>query len=124
MSKKSSWHQNFKRSSKASRTTIDGIVFDSKSEMNRWFELKMLEKAGKVRNLERQVRYELVLPDGDPILTKTGRVAIYTPDFVYQENIGDEWVDIVEDHKGYTEDGSQLRISVFEAIFKKKVKIT
>ncbi len=63
----------------------------SQKERNRAWELKMLEKAGKISLLQEQVPYEL-LPkqDGE-------RPVIYYADFVY-------WKDgkmIVEDVKGY-----------------------
>lgn len=41
------------------KTVIDGITFDSKREAARWRELTLLEKAGYIRGLSRQVSYEL-----------------------------------------------------------------
>lgn len=41
------------------KTVVDGITFDSKREAARWTELRLLERAGHVRDLERQVVYEL-----------------------------------------------------------------
>lgn len=40
------------------KTTIDGIEFDSAKEARRWQDLLMLEKAGFIFSLERQVKYE------------------------------------------------------------------
>ena len=40
------------------KTTIDGIQFDSKAEARRWQELKLLERAGELSRLERQVKYK------------------------------------------------------------------
>ena len=40
-------------------TELDGILFDSKKEANRWFQLKLMEKAGEVRELGRQVPFVL-----------------------------------------------------------------
>lgn len=45
-------------SPKAQRT-LDGIVFHSKGEMERWAELKLLAKAGEIAGLERQVKFPL-----------------------------------------------------------------
>lgn len=42
------------------KVTKDGIVFDSVREYNRWTELKLLERAGQIQNLERQVKYVLI----------------------------------------------------------------
>lgn len=39
--------------------TADGIVFASKREMGEYLKLKMLEKAGIIRNLNLQVRFKL-----------------------------------------------------------------
>ena len=41
------------------RRTIDGITFDSLAEMNRYLELKMLEKAGIITDLELQPKFLL-----------------------------------------------------------------
>lgn len=38
----------------------DGQVFDSKREYRRWCELKLLEKAGEIWGLERQVKFVLI----------------------------------------------------------------
>lgn len=40
--------------------TSDGLVFDSHKEARRWEQLRILEKAGKIVELERQVSYELL----------------------------------------------------------------
>lgn len=37
-----------------------GFVFDSKAEYTRWCELKLLERAGKITGLKRQVKFELI----------------------------------------------------------------
>lgn len=38
----------------------EGEVFDSKREYRRWCELKLLEKAGEIWGLERQVKFVLI----------------------------------------------------------------
>ena len=38
----------------------DGIVFDSHKEARRWEQLLLLQKAGKIVELQRQVAYELI----------------------------------------------------------------
>ena len=71
-------------------TTSDGITHDSRKEANRWCELKLLERAGKIRLLQRQVKFELIpKQDGE-------REVTYVADFTYIEN--DKFV--VEDVKG------------------------
>ena len=91
--------------------TSDGIVHDSKKEAMRWCELKMLERAGKITDLQRQVEYELIpnqfetierygkngnrLRDGIKVLE---RRVCYVADFVYHDAKTGEL--IVEDTKG------------------------
>ena len=87
--------------------TLDGEHFDSLKEFRRWQELKLLEKAGEITELRRQVPYE-ILPDqrepdkiGPRGGRKPGRViereAVYIADFVYKDAEGRE---VVEDCKG------------------------
>lgn len=40
---------------RAKKTEVDGIVFDSMAEAKRWCELKLLERAGEIRGLSRQI---------------------------------------------------------------------
>ena len=70
--------------------TSDGIKHDSIKEANRWCELKLLERAGVIKDLDRQVKF-LLIPkqEGE-------RPVYYIADFVYTEN-GKK---VVEDVKG------------------------
>ena len=43
----------------ARKTVIDGITFDSKREAIRYQELKLLERAGEIKDLELQPKYIL-----------------------------------------------------------------
>lgn len=73
-------------------TTPEG-TFDSKREYERWCELKLLQRAGKICDLRRQVRFNLVpLQRGKP----TERPVDYIADFVYLE----DGKTVVEDVKG------------------------
>jgi hypothetical protein len=42
------------------KTVVDGITFDSQKEANRFRELQLLERAGKITALQRQVKYVLI----------------------------------------------------------------
>lgn len=42
------------------KTVVDGNTFDSKKEANRFRELQLLERAGKITALQRQVKYVLI----------------------------------------------------------------
>lgn len=76
---------------------VDGEQFDSKKEALRWRELRILEKAGKIHGLKRQVRYLLIPTQYDDDGKCLERSCNYFADFVYFE--GPKLV--VEDTKGY-----------------------
>lgn len=79
----------------AVKTEMGGVIFDSKKEANRYRELELLERAGKIKNLQRQVRFVLqegfVANDG-----KYVRPISYIADCLYEKN-GKKYV---EDVKG------------------------
>ena len=87
------YHSNNKYKNK--KTVCDGITFDSKKECTRWNELKLLERAGEISRLQRQVKFE-VLPK-----QKGERAISYIADFVYLEKDGSQ---SVEDVKGMKTD--------------------
>ena len=61
----------------AKKVTVDGIEFDSRKEANRYFELLTMQKAGLIRDLERQPEFELIPKCGKE------RAAKYHADFAY-----------------------------------------
>lgn len=87
--------------------TSDGIEHASLKEANRWVELNLLQKAGKITDLQRQVKYILIPAqyERSTKLDKYGvpkrgklleRECAYIADFVYREN----GRVIIEDTKG------------------------
>lgn len=126
---KKSWHAHRKVAPAIERTSRDGILFHSKTELRRWEFLRLLEKAGEVRNLRRQVKYPLsfIINEREDITVKAGsKTAQYTADFVYQEKEktpDDQWREIIEDVKGYRDEASKFRIRVFEAFYFCSVRI-
>lgn len=93
----------------AKKTELDGIKFDSKKEAARYRELKLLERAGEIRDLRLQVPYEL-----QPKFRKAGktwRSVTYVADFVYQTKDGRE---VIEDVKGMRTDVYRLKRKLFE----------
>ena len=42
------------------KAEFDGMVFDSRRELNRYRELKLMESAGLIVNLRHQVKYVLI----------------------------------------------------------------
>lgn len=90
------------------KVEYNGETFDSKKELNRWLELKMLQRAGVITELQRQVEFELVPKQYitvDKVL-KSGKVkqeqklvereCCYVADFVYKDDKGNL---VVEDTK-------------------------
>ena len=68
------------------QTIIDGQAFDSRKEARRWQELKLMQRAGIITNLERQKTFVLIPPQKDPETGKiVERMCTYTADFVYKE---------------------------------------
>lgn len=89
------------------KVDYNGIQFDSQKECQRYCELRLLEKAGEITDLELQKKY-LLIPEQrekDTVDSKgkikkgklIERACYYLADFVYKE--GDETV--VEDTKGF-----------------------
>lgn len=94
------------------KITVDGIQFDSKREAARYQELKLLERAGVISFLQRQIKFQLI-PDqhapSNAVYTKGPRKGqrkpgkllehecSYIADFCYIQN-GET---VVEDAKGY-----------------------
>ncbi len=90
----------------AKKTIYGGQSFDSKKEAHRWAELQLLQRGGAIRNLRRQVPFELIPPQREPDTTvprggvNPGRViehpVRYVADFVYER----DGKTVVEDTKG------------------------
>lgn len=86
---------------------VNGETFDSMKELRRWRDLKLLEKAGEITELRRQVPFELLPNQREPDKIgprggrKPGRIierkAVYVADFVYRDRAGQE---VIEDCKG------------------------
>ncbi len=97
------------------KITRDGETFDSAKEYRRYNELLLLERAGAIQGLERQVAFELIPAQYEDVYTgeyykrgnrmgepKMKRVCVekavtYYADFVYFEG-GEK---VVEDTKGF-----------------------
>jgi len=95
----------FRSKYKAVKTEVDGIMFDSKREAARYMELRLLERAGEIKNLELQPAFECRI-DGKKICT-------YKADFRYFT--AKECV--VEDVKGMKTPVYRLKKKLVEALF-------
>ena len=95
-------------------TTVDGIRFPSIKEARRWSELRLLERAGEIRNLRRQVKIPL-MGEKQPLKTRTGRQMKMTVDFAYEDRrLG--WAEVFEDSKGMPTRDYEVRKAVVEAM--------
>jgi hypothetical protein len=85
-------------------TEVDGIRFSSKREARRWQDLCLLEKAGQISKLERQVRF--------PIVIGKLKVTTYVADFTYLES----GMLVVEDAKGMKTREYVLKKKLMQAV--------
>lgn len=89
------------------KTTLNGVAFDSRKEARRYGELLLLERAGVITDIQRQVEFELIPTQREPDIVgvrggvKKGKAieqaVKYVADFVYKENKKI----VVEDTKGF-----------------------
>lgn len=70
---------------KNKKMVLNGRVYDSKKEMMRAIQLKQMEKAGLISDLQEQVRFVLQEPFVNNYGKKIREIA-YVADFVYNEN--------------------------------------
>ena len=80
----------------AQKVIVDGMTFDSKKEALRYEELKLLQRAGAITDLQRQVKFEII-PKCKKLDGTMSRARNYIADFVYR----DRGMMVVEDVKGY-----------------------
>ena len=92
------------------KVEFDGIKFDSKLEAQRYKELKVLERARLIKDLQLQPRFEL-----QPSFKKNGktyRKIEYIADFSYFDI--EKGKVIVEDTKGFKTEVYKLKRKMFE----------
>lgn len=99
---------------KNKKIIYNGIKFDSKKEAKRYTELKLLQKAGAIKELELQKKFELqpkyINNKGEHI-----RAITYIADFYYYDN--QKQCYIVEDTKGYRTEVYKLKKKLFEYVY-------
>ena len=117
------------------KVVVDGIEFDSKKEGQRYRELSLMQRAGKITGLRLQVPFELLPNQYETVTvqlkTKTKEVeklverkVEYVADFVYTDLETGETV--VEDVKGYKQGGAyavfQIKRKLMLHVYGIKVK--
>lgn len=105
----------------AKKTTVDGIEFDSAAEARRYTDLLLLQRAGQISGLTRQVPF--VLAPGCRLHgDKRSRPEIrYVADFVYSAL--PSGVVIVEDVKGMDTPMSRLKRHLMATVLGIQVRI-
>lgn len=100
------------RTDKAGREarTVDGILFHSRKEAKRYVELKLLEKAGTIKNLRLQPKW--------PLLVNGHLIGNYVADFTYRETTGEL---VIEDVKGVRTAMYRWKKKHFEAYYGMKI---
>lgn len=101
----------------AKKTEVNGVVFDSKFEGDRWKELCIMEQSGLISNLQRQVRFILQ----ENFINNRGekvRSISYIADAYYYDVKKKKWV--VEDTKSPATRTEVYKIKkkLFEARYK------
>ena len=88
------------------RTEVDGITFASRKEANRYGELKLMEKAGEIKDLKLQRVYTLISAQRDENGKVIEQPLKYIADFVYKDREGRT---VVEDAKGLKTDVYKIK---------------
>lgn len=87
--------------------------FDSIKEFKRYLLLREEEKCGRIRNLQRQVKFELIPKQTDSKGKLLERACYYIADFVYER----QGKQVVEDVK------SRITVSVATFVIKRKLML-
>lgn len=107
------------------KVAVNGILFDSIREADRYVELKALERQRVIIDLELQPKYWLAC-GGEPVKIRSkkspnGRRCTYRADFRYVlRETGETYV---EDVKGVDTEASRLRRAVVEAEYGVRIVI-
>lgn len=82
----------------AKKTEVNGIVFDSRLEAERYQQLMLLEQAGEITGLQLQVEFQILKGWKNPETGEKIKSRYYVADFVYHDRLSGHW--IIEDTKG------------------------
>lgn len=107
----------------AIRHDADGYKFASKKERDRYLQLRILERAGEIQNLEVHPEFPLVI-DGEPVLSWSADGRYRRPlkaimDFAYFQ----DGRRVVEDTKGMDTPLSRLKRAIVEHTYRVRVTV-
>ena len=103
------------------RRTMDGFVFASKKEMLHYADLKMLQKAKEISNLELQPKFPVFLESKDK--TKEGLLCTYTADFAYNTKDGERVIEQLKSSGTAKDAAYRLRKKAAEMYYGIKVNV-
>jgi hypothetical protein len=98
----------------AIQTEVDGIKFASRHEANRYIELKYMERAHLITDLQLQKVYTLIGDQRDEKGKILERPVKYVADFVYKTKDGQT---VVEDAKGLRTDVYKIKRKLMLMIY-------
>ncbi len=90
---------NVRNKYRAKKTVVDGIKFDSIKESVRYQQLKLLERAGVIRDLELHPRYDVVV--------NNQKICYYKADFRYWDN--EKGIQVIEDVKAMPKTAKSIK---------------
>ena len=111
------------------KVELDGIIFDSKKEAERYVELLYMQNAGEIKDLQRQVRFTLIPSQREKIVKEDGTVkdgkvlereCAYIADFVYKTPNGET---VVEDTKSPATRTAEYRIKKKLMLYMHKIRV-
>ena len=89
------------------KVSVNGEKFDSQKEHQRWVILKMMERIGRIKDLQRQVKFVLIPAQRDARGKLLEYECSYVADFVYYDfDLGQQ---VVEDAKGMKTDVYKIK---------------
>ena len=101
----------------AQKTKFMGYTFDSRWEAERWGELTAMERGGSIKDLERQIKYDIVV-NGE-------KICKYVADFRYNQIEEDgSQKEIVEDAKGVETADFKLKKKLMKAVHGIEIKLS
>lgn len=91
---------------------VDGVHFDAKGEAEYDGQLRLVERQGGIRDLKRQVAFEIQVPDLSGVLVK---ICTYVADWVYWDV--EQKAEMVVDWKGKSTREFKLKKKLMRARF-------
>lgn len=99
------------------KVTVNGLDFGSLKEAMHYTELVLRQKRGEIKNLQTQVKFELIPKQGKE------RACCYIADFVYEDKDGHKIVEDVKGSKQMITDVFKIKKKLMKKVYNIDVKI-